>query len=399
MTSGSTRKLYEGIRRPEVSKMQSAREPSTEWQEMKAKRSNTSSSVGDPLRQSSSGSYASLREQSLGSQSNWPTTFKGHCTHRDWVPCPKLYDGDLASPSILGQNSSQSFLSATKRDHPRHADSPHRDKLTHSPPRLSDRLSIYNKSVTGREAEIHSLVNPRGLPHSLGRPATTITSTPDFTVPRWPPPPNSTLWRTHGNQRNVLELNKMTPRGFPAPGGAPLQYTKAHIRNPLEKLAESSLAEVSRVSGLTDTFGLSKSKNPWTVRPARPFTHESHGRANEIFEDGIYNMSDRRDVKLAEKHFREVLKFDPDHVGALSYLGIIEQEYNQNYIAAEDLFIRALALEPNNATVLGAYAQLHQNCACNYDDAEKCYKKAIACDLFDANIHANYGIFLRCALG
>jgi Tfp pilus assembly protein PilF len=191
----------------------------------------------------------------------------------------------------------------------------------------------------------------------------------------------------------------MTPRGFPAPGGAPLQYTKAHIRNPLEKLAESSLAEVSRVSGLTDTFGLSKSKNPWTVRPARPFTHESHGRANEIFEDGIYNMSDRRDVKLAEKHFREVLKFDPDHVGALSYLGIIEQEYNQNYIAAEDLFIRALALEPNNATVLGAYAQLHQNCACNYDEAEKCFKKAIACDLFDANIHANYGIFLRCALG
>lgn len=102
-----------------------------------------------------------------------------------------------------------------------------------------------------------------------------------------------------------------------------------------------------------------------TPRPARPFTHASHERANEIFQDGMYYMSDKRNLPLAERHFREVLKIDPNHVGALSYLGIILQDHRQNYSAAVELFLRALALEPNSPVALGGYALWQQNCGCN----------------------------------
>jgi len=144
-----------------------------------------------------------------------------------------------------------------------------------------------------------------------------------------------------------------TPRGFPAPGGAPMQYTKAHIRHPLVLLANKNSGEDK------DERAVLKQ------RPARPFTHASHERANDIFHDGMYHMSDKRNLPLAERHFREVIKIDPNHVGALSYLGVIEQDHRQNYASAADFFLRALALEPNNPVALGGYALWQQNCGCN----------------------------------
>lgn len=177
---------------------------------------------------------------------------------------------------------------------------------------------------------------------------------------------------------SMLE-NKFTPRGFPAPGGAALQYTHAQIEHPLV---------------LLDNKSFKKAKNPFNLRPQRPFTHASHERSNQIFQDGLYHMSDKRNVPLAESHFRQVLKIDPNHVGALSYLGIVEQEVRQDYWKAEQFFIRALALEPNNPVALGGYALWQQNCGCNNEEAEKYFKKAVACDPLDSYNQANYGIFL-----
>ena len=132
-----------------------------------------------------------------------------------------------------------------------------------------------------------------------------------------------------------------------------MQYTKDHIRHPLAGLA-------SKNSGKNNN-----ERDVLTSRPARPFTHASHERANEIFQDGMYYMSDKRNLPLAERHFHEVIKIDPNHVGALSYLGIILQDHRQNYAAAVEMFMRALALEPNNPVALGGYALWQENCGCN----------------------------------
>ena len=68
---------------------------------------------------------------------------------------------------------------------------------------------------------------------------------------------------------------------------------------------------------------------------------------------------------------------------ALSYLGILSQDFCQNYLEAEQYFIRALALEPNNAVALGGYAVWQQNCACDMLQAETYYKRAIECGMLD----------------
>ncbi len=186
-----------------------------------------------------------------------------------------------------------------------------------------------------------------------------------------------------------------------------MQYTKAHIRHPLVLLANKTSGENK------DERAVLKQ------RPARPFTHASHERANDIFHDGMYHMSDKRNLPLAERHFRQVIKIDPNHVGALSYLGIIEQDHRQNYSAAAELFLRALALEPNNPVALGGYALWQQNCECNQasnllwsrsescfffiademtknqEEAEEYFSRAVACDPLDPYNQANYGLFLK----
>lgn len=177
-------------------------------------------------------------------------------------------------------------------------------------------------------------MNERGKPHALGRPLTSVVKTPDLdqiSIPRWPPPPTSTLWRSHHRpgmgvrpalaawtcsrlvsrkvvtvpmcsrveacaaghaearwrgqqldgvgsllfaslslhirgwrrvQRRLLSFavlifdtqklrrnwtsmleKKFTPRGFPAPGGAPLQYTSQQIEHPLVLLAKKSFTK------------------------------------------------------------------------------------------------------------------------------------------------------------
>ena len=241
-------------------------------------------------------------------------------------------------------------------------------------------------ALSMRTGSIRSVRNPRGQPHSLGRPRTSIVITPDnclsqSSLPRWPPPNTSTSWRTHnraptestrknvpgGTWQSSIE-RKFTPRGFPAPGGAPLQYQRTQITHPLEILAEASMT---------------KEKAPLHDRMARPFTQASHERANEIFDDGLYHMSDRRNLPRALAYFKQVLKIDPNHVGALSYLGILSQDFCQNYLEAEQYFIRALALEPNNAVALGGYAVWQQNCACDMSQAETYFRRAIECGMLD----------------
>ena len=89
---------------------------------------------------------------------------------------------------------------------------------------------------------------------------------------------------------------------------------------------------------------MTKEKAPLHDRMARPFTQASHERANEIFDDGLYHMSDRRNLPRALAYFKQVLKIDPNHVGALSYLGILSQDFCQNYLEAEQAKSRQEAL-------------------------------------------------------
>jgi len=140
---------------------------------------------------------------------------------------------------------------------------------------------------------------------------------------------------------------------------------------------------------------MTKEKAPLHDRMARPFTQASHERANEIFDDGLYHMSDRRNLPRALAYFKQVLKIDPNHVGALSYLGILSQDFCQNYLEAEQYFIRALALEPNNAVALGGYAVWQQNCACDMSQAETYFRRAIECDSTDVYNLTNYSTFLK----
>jgi hypothetical protein len=67
--------LFEGIRRPEVLQIHSARDSPTGFHGMK---------------ELSLATNRSLRQRSLGSQENWSTTVQGLCTQRDWRPSKML---------------------------------------------------------------------------------------------------------------------------------------------------------------------------------------------------------------------------------------------------------------------------------------------------------------------
>jgi hypothetical protein len=161
---------FVGIRRPKVLGLQGAQEASTEWGGLKE------SSYRSSVREASK---VSLRERSLGSQENWPTSLQGSYTYRDWNPCERLEHGDISHTTIpqtargaesgmqnegsFRLKNSTSFLARTQNQTPLHTLSPMRSPSTYSAPKFLPRAGVWRATK-----------NERGLPHTLGRPYTSV---------------------------------------------------------------------------------------------------------------------------------------------------------------------------------------------------------------------------------
>ncbi len=170
MNVSEPRPQFVGIRRPQVLALEGTRETSREWGVLKE------SSYRSSLREASN---ISLRERSLGSQENWPSSLKGSYTYRDWNPCERLEHGEISHTTIpltargseSGAHSegsfrlrnSASFLARTQNESPLHTLTPMRSPATYSAPKFLPR--------TG---EWRATKNERGLPHTLGRPFTSV---------------------------------------------------------------------------------------------------------------------------------------------------------------------------------------------------------------------------------
>lgn len=225
-------------------------------------------------------------------------------------------------------------------------------------------------------------INPRGQVHSLGVAARSIVETPEPTLPRWPVPQTCVNWRSHAQPGIVPQgdsmrtgithgqwysscTKKMTPRGYPAPGGGPFQF------------------EPSRTI-----------KTKLDQRPLRPFTHASVAGANTHYLKAL-DWLEKDEPFRGETELRRTLEKDPNHVAGISLLGKLEVKLRNDYVGAQRNFEKALALEPGNAMALGGLAALEENINLDFDKAEALYHRAVKADPSDAHLWANFSLFFK----
>jgi len=67
----------------------------------------------------------------------------------------------------------------------------------------------------------------------------------------------------------------------------------------------------------------------------------------------------QKDYDEAEKQFRTVLKAEPDHAGALNYLGYMLADRNVRLDEAQQLISKAVDLEPDNGAYLDSLGWVH----------------------------------------
>jgi len=117
--------------------------------------------------------------------------------------------------------------------------------------------------------------------------------------------------------------------------------------------------------------------------------------ANEVFRQGLsYHHSD--DLVQAEICYRKALTFDPQHAGAIHYLGVISL-VRKNFVDALDYFESAISLCHDKSYFYNHYGIALKEVN-RPEDAEKAFIKATQLDSQYADAWSNLGkLHLDCA--
>ena len=113
--------------------------------------------------------------------------------------------------------------------------------------------------------------------------------------------------------------------------------------------------------------------------------------AQQAFALAVQHHQEGR-LAEAEKIYRQILTAQPNHPGALHFLGVLLHHAGRSDLAV-DLICRAIALTPNNAA---AYSNLGEayRALDRFDEAVEAYRQAIQLDPALADAHNNLAIFM-----
>ena len=113
----------------------------------------------------------------------------------------------------------------------------------------------------------------------------------------------------------------------------------------------------------------------------------------EKLSTSAFQNNQKRDLKVAEKLYKKILKLNPNHFESNFYLGIISAQTN-NFNKAKQLLNKAIQIQPN---FIDAHYNLGnvQNELGEFEQAASSYQKAIEIQPNYANAHYNLGLILK----
>jgi|ETNmetMinimDraft_16_1059900.scaffolds.fasta_scaffold00055_35 predicted O-linked N-acetylglucosamine transferase (SPINDLY family) len=113
----------------------------------------------------------------------------------------------------------------------------------------------------------------------------------------------------------------------------------------------------------------------------------------EKLSTSAFQNHQKRDLKVAEKLYKKILKLNPNHFESNFYLGIISAQTN-NFNKAKQLLNKAIQIQPN---FIDAHYNLGnvQNELGEFEQAASSYQKAIEIQPNYANAHYNLGLILK----
>ena len=108
----------------------------------------------------------------------------------------------------------------------------------------------------------------------------------------------------------------------------------------------------------------------------------------ETFTLAVQNHK-KNNLKIAENLYNEILKKNPNYVGALNNLGILYNQFGNNQ-KAMDCYEKAIQINPNHVDAHNNLGILHNQFG-NNQKAIECYEKAILINPNHVDAHNNLG--------
>lgn len=140
-----------------------------------------------------------------------------------------------------------------------------------------------------------------------------------------------------------------------------------------------------RPSAPPKTTKTTPANDPFAGNPEKTMTEQ-------LFATGIAHHQQGR-IADASAVYRQVLKRNPDHSGALNNLGLLEAD-QRNFDEAERCFRRAMALEPRNANAVMNLGNLFK-ARDKHEEAVACFHQALAIEPDHATTYINLGNVLQ----
>jgi tetratricopeptide (TPR) repeat protein len=108
----------------------------------------------------------------------------------------------------------------------------------------------------------------------------------------------------------------------------------------------------------------------------------------EVFKLAVKNHQEGK-TDIAQEHYNQVLKINPNHSQALNNIGVISKGLGENQ-KAKECYEKVIEINPNHAIAHNNLGNIFKKLEEN-QKAKECYEKAIGIDPNYANAHNNLG--------